>query len=107
MSVSGNTVSATSNVFNTAWKAGGKYYITGSSPTCTSNLCTIASIANNQLMTIVESPGTLTNVQGYSATAGFLIRKKTAVGSVSISVASRYAVSNQNQLPKTWSYSAV
>ena len=102
--VNGNTVTNTGGSFNTAWQAGGKYYIAGSSPACTNNLCTIASIANNQLMTIVETPGTLTNVQGYSATAGFLIRKKTGTGSVSISAASQYAASYQNMLPGTGSF---
>jgi hypothetical protein len=104
VSVNGNTVSNASGSFNTAWKAGGKYYLAGSSPACTNNLCTIASITNNQLMTIVETPGTLTNVQGYSATAGFLIRKKTGTGSVSISASSQYAASYQNLLPGTGSF---
>ncbi len=104
VSVNGNTVSNADGSFNTAWQAGGKYYIAGSSPACTNNLCTIASITNNQLMTIVETPGTLTTVQGYSATAGFLIRKKTGTGSVSISASSQFAASNQNLLPGTGSF---
>ncbi|MGA7411613.1 MAG: hypothetical protein WBW33_14120, partial [Bryobacteraceae bacterium] len=101
VSVSGNTVTntVTAGAFNTAWKAGAKYYIAGSSPACTNNLCTIAAVANNQSMTIVELPGTLTNVTGYSASAGFLIRKKTGVGSVSISAASQYTTSPMAILP--------
>jgi hypothetical protein len=101
VSVNGNAVTNAAGSFNTDWKAGGKYYIAGSSPVCMNNLCTIASVANNQLMTIVETPGTQTNVQGYSATAGFLIRKKTSTGSVSISAASQYLASYQNLLPGT------
>ena len=51
-------------------------------------------------MTIIESlSAPLTNVPGYSAASGFLIRKKTAVGSVSISASSLYAISSQALLP--------
>jgi hypothetical protein len=99
VSVSGSTVTNTGADFNIFWKAGAKYFIAGSSPGCTNNLCTIASVQTNQSMTIVESPGTLTSVSSYSAAAGFLVRKATATGSVSISVASQYAVSYQGLLP--------
>jgi hypothetical protein len=104
VSVAGNSVTNAGGSFNTAWKAGGKYYIAGSAPACTNNLCTIASVTNNQLMTIVETPSSLTNVLGYSATAGFLIRKKTGTGSVSISTTSQYTASYQNLLPGTGSF---
>ena len=43
-------------------------------------------------------------MQGYSATAGFLIRKKTGTGSVSISATSQYPASYQNLLPGTGSF---
>ena len=99
ISTSGNTVTASSNVFNIAWKAGAKYYIPGSSSSCTNNLCTIASITNNQLMTTVESLPTLTNVTGYGAASGFLLRKKNTTGTVSVSAASLYAVSSQMLMP--------
>ncbi len=97
VSVSGHTVTNNAGLFNTAWQSGAKYYIAGSS--CTHNLCTISSVATNQSMTVVESPGSLTNVTGYSAAAGFLVRKSNSTGTVSISVASQYAISYQNLLP--------
>jgi hypothetical protein len=97
VSVSGHTVTNTNGYFNTAWQSGAKYFIAGSS--CTNSLCTISSVQTNESMTVVESPGSLTNVLGYSAAAGFLVRKSNSTGTVSISVASQYAVSYQNLLP--------
>ena len=97
ISTSGHTVTASSNLFNTSWQAGAKYFIPGSS--CTNSLCTISSVTNNQLMTVVESPGTLTNVTGYSAASGFLVKKKNGSGTVNVSAASLYAVSSQNLMP--------
>jgi hypothetical protein len=100
VSVNGSAVTASAGSFNTSWKAGAKYYIAGSSPACLNNLCTVLSIANNQAMTIVESLSSpLTSVPGYGAASGFLIKKKTGTGSVSISAASMYAVSQQTILP--------
>ncbi len=100
VSVNGSTVTASAGSLNTNWKTGAKYYIAGSSPTCLNNLCTVSSLANNQTMTIVESLGSpLTNVVGYGAAAGFLIKKKSGTGSVSISATSMYAVSQQEILP--------
>ncbi len=100
VSVNRSMVTASNGSFNTNWKAGAKYYIAGSSPNCLNNLCTVSSITNNQTMAIVESLSSpLTNATGYGAAAGFLIRKKTSTGSVSISAASMYAVSAQTILP--------
>jgi hypothetical protein len=100
VSVNGSTVTTSAGSFSMNWKAGAKYYITGSAPACLNNLCTVSSVTSNQTMTIVESLGSpLTNVAAYSAAAGFLIKKKTGTGSVSISAASMYAVSAQIMLP--------
>ncbi len=101
VSVSGNTVTTSSNgpVFLSTWKPGTKYYITGSAPACTNNLCTVASVQSNQRMTIVESPTGINNVLGYSAAAGFLIRKADATGSISISAISKLTISADSMLP--------
>jgi len=104
--VSGSTVTLTKNRLGSAvgssnadasawfrpeWTAGTKLYIAGSSPTCTSNYCTIASVASRTSLTLSESGLSLTNAAYRSANFGVLVAKTNATGSVSISLSSRIA----------------
>ncbi len=103
VTVTGNTVTSATDgpYFLATWKPGAKYYIAGSSPACTNNLCTIASVQSNLSMTIVETPTGISNATGYSVAAGFLIRKADATGSISISATSKLAISPGTELAGT------
>jgi len=106
VSVSGSTVTLTKNAngstmgfqgvdaaswFRPEWTSGTRIYIAGSSPTCSSNYCTISSVANRSTLTLSESGLSLTNVAYHSANFGVRVVKTNATGSVSISMSARLA----------------
>lgn len=75
--------------FRPEWTAGTKIYIAGSSPTCTANFCTIASVTSRTVLVLSESGLSLTNALYHSAGFGVRVVKTNATGSVSISLSSR------------------
>lgn len=92
----GGTVTATSGAlvltssgssnsnFDVAWVSGAKIFITGSSPTCTNNLCTVSSMTDATHLTLVENL-TITGAAWLSANFALLIKKTTSTGAVSVS----------------------
>ena len=97
VSVSGSTVTNTTYLgeFNLNWKSGARIFITGSSPTCPSNICTITSVTNANTLVISQSL-TLTNVAYHSLASGVIIKKPTpSTGTLMLSVSSSYAESMQ------------
>jgi hypothetical protein len=88
VNVSGTSVTwASGNYFNPDRVAGSRFYIAGSSPTCVSNYCTIASIQSPTSLTIVESPSTLTGATYWDAAPGLKAWKKTGTGTINVSFA--------------------
>jgi hypothetical protein len=70
-------------IFNLDWTAGTKIYIAGSSPTCTGNFCTIASVQGDTQLTIAETGLMLTNAFYISMNLGIIVSKATSTGSIS------------------------
>ena len=71
--------------FILSWKAGDTITIAGSSPTCTSNICTIQSVQSAVQVTLSQSL-TISGAAWKSTTQyGYLIRKATTTGAVHLS----------------------
>jgi len=78
------TSSGSTSIFDPNWAPGTKIYIAGSSPMCTGNLCTIASVTDAQHLTLVESL-TIGAANWNSANFSLLVTKTTSTGAVSVS----------------------
>lgn len=76
--------SGTNSSFNTAWAVGTRIFINGSSPTCASNLCTIASVQDATDLTLQESL-TVRDAAWSNADFSLLVKKATSTGAVSVS----------------------
>lgn len=81
-----NSVYASAAWFKPEWATGTKIYIAGTSPTCTNNLCTLVSVTDRDTIVIAETI-TVTEALYKSYGYGVMVRKKTATGSMSISLA--------------------
>lgn len=81
----GSTFASAGAYFNTEWAVGTKIYIATSSPTCTSNFCTVSSVTDSTHLTIAEAL-TLGEHTYRSADLAIVINKVDAVGTVDISV---------------------
>jgi hypothetical protein len=101
VNANGSILAATSGIFNLNWKAGGKLFVTGSTPGCAGNLCTIAAVNTSSSLTIVENAGTLTNAGYKTANSGILLWIKAGSGTstASISVNFDYAYSDVFTMP--------
>lgn len=127
VSVSSSVVTATTGgpdgngqgCFNIyGWGVGAKYYIAGSSPTCTNNLCTIASFQSSSQFTISESLTGFSGVLGMNSPGILYWITDTVSSSATLSVSMDYAYSanyvptlesNQsycNSNPQTVTYAA-
>ncbi|MCS6953861.1 MAG: hypothetical protein NZM33_13515, partial [Bryobacteraceae bacterium] len=97
VNVSGNTVTltnpSTSTMFLSSWAPGSKIWISGSSPTCPRNLCTVVSVQSATQLTIQESLN-LTGVNYRALNFGYRIWKTTSTGTVSLSIRKAIAWSN-------------
>jgi hypothetical protein len=91
------TVTGCCSGFNPRWKAGAKIWIAGSS--CANNMCTVSSVQDEEHLTLVESPGPLTNVNFKTRGMALKLWKKTGTGSISISAAYSYAYSYHTDFP--------
>ncbi len=69
--------------------AGHKIWIEDSSPTCTNNLCTVASWDSTTQITLSETGLSVSSKQFYTLSFGIRIRKVNANGTLSISVGYR------------------
>jgi hypothetical protein len=69
--------------------AGTKIFIAGSSPTCTRNICTVASWDSPTQVTLSETGLTISAAEYYTLSFGIRIRKINANGTLSISVGFR------------------
>jgi len=90
VAVSGSTVTLTgqqngSTYFNAALTPGSKIHITGSSPACANNLCTVTGVQNATHLSIAETVN-LAAAAFTFANFGVRIAKTTGVGSVSVSL---------------------
>jgi hypothetical protein len=94
------------SVFRTEWAPGMKIFITGTSPTCTNNYCTLVSVESATRMTIQESI-TVSNAVYRSAGWGVLVGKKTAVGALNFSLTFSEQVYKPLQQGQALSCSAV
>jgi hypothetical protein len=81
--INGNFQSAGSR-FHLEWRPGSRIFINGSAPTCANNYCTITGVQSMTELTIGENL-TLTDRRYRFAGLGFLVRKKTNVGTVAFS----------------------
>jgi len=77
--------------FRKEWTAGMKIYIAGSSPTCTSNLCTIVSVESRNSLTISESLTIASAATYKSANFGVMVWKTNGTGTATISLGIREA----------------
>lgn len=95
-SVTGSTVTNTGyhGEFSLNWKAGGKLYMSGTSPTCAANVCTIASVTNGNTLVITQSFSTTTTGSFYSLTSGVVVKKHTGTGQINLSLSSAYTFSS-------------
>jgi hypothetical protein len=59
--------------FDVRWSSGTRFYIAGSSPACTNNLCTIISMQGSSVLTINETLGNLTGAAYKSANSGLRV----------------------------------
>lgn len=101
VTVSGSTVTRTganggagipASWFRKEWAAGSRIYIAGSSPTCASNFCTIASVQSRNSLTISESLTIGTPAVYKSANFGVMVWKSNSTGTADISVGIRLAM---------------
>lgn len=98
LSVSGNNATIgytgganySSRTFNLEWPTGTKIQVTGSSPTCTDNLCTVNAVASNTALTFQESLS-LTDVTWTSQNVGVKIWKTNSTGTIELSAGYRLA----------------
>ena len=67
-----------------------KIFITGSSPTCTNNICNISGITSSRVITLTENL-TISSAAFYTVNFGVKITKATATGNLDISVGWRAA----------------
>lgn len=95
-SVPGNANYA-ARTFNFDWAAGSKIHIVGSSPTCTDNLCTIASVTSRSGLTLVESL-TISNATWTSQNLGVKVWKTNTTGSVNLSAGYKLAMQYELQV---------
>lgn len=80
------------NHFQSTLKAGNKVYIAGSSPTCTNNLCTFATVKDAAHATISENL-TITGATYVSLRAGIRIQK---IGGGTLRVGATYKIGGNN-----------
>lgn len=93
---SGNTINSNSQSarsrFHLEWPTGAKIYIANSAPRCPLNYCMITSVLSQTRLTIAETL-TLPENRYRFAGLGFLLRKRTNVGSISLTASYRMAKS--------------
>jgi len=80
-------------VFRVDWASGSKIYIAGSSPTCTSNYCTIDTVDSETQITLVETGLSISNANWSFAGVVVRISKKTVTGTISLSASYKIAKS--------------
>ena len=90
----GGTIGGSTNDVNSyfihEWGPGTKIWIGGSSPACTNNFCTIASVRNSTQLTITETL-TLGESEYRSAALTVMVQKSTLSGTVNVSAQIRIA----------------
>lgn len=75
--------------FSTTLDAGSKIFIDGSSPTCTRNICTIASWDSPTQVTLAETGLSVSNKEYYTLSWGTRFRKITSTGTLRLSAGFR------------------
>lgn len=94
----GSSQYSVNGYFDQDWVAGTKIFIASSSPTCTNNLCTIASMQSATKLTLVENLGAFAEQYYHSAAFGVIINKKNATNTVTFTVRFRLAKSYPHNL---------
>jgi hypothetical protein len=84
------------------WAPGTRIWISGSSPICPSNLCTVAEVTGPKTLTLVESL-TLTG-STYKYGPALRIVKTIGTGTVRVSVSHETAISNVGGIPPSGSF---
>jgi hypothetical protein len=88
---------------------GQKIYIAGSSPTCTNNICTLATYGDQSKVTLSENLTISTGTQFYVLMWGVRIAKVTATGTLTVGLAFKQAGGRglENNSAGAWNCSSV